>query len=513
MGFFLFFQLCGIELVVVAFLLHELFVATAFGDALIRDVEDAVTIFDGGQAVRDNEACSALQKCLQALLQEALGLGIDGRRGFVQHEDLRVGEQRSCKRDELLLALRETRAALVYLRVVAVRHFADKLMRAHGLCGGDDLLIRGIQAAVADVIHDGAGENEAVLQHNAHLRAQRVQRHLGDVVPIDEHPAGIDVIKARDEVDDRRFAGACGADERDGLARLYIEIEVLQNVDGTVIGERHVVERHIALDRRQLRCIRCVIDEDRFIDHLEDTLQIRHGVDERIVEVGKLQNRLPEAPRIRGNGNERTDLHGGAQKREAHKIHGADHPCGDVIDGEPHEVGGVLRLHPAFVHFGVEVVVDLRVFLFTRERLRDLHAVEALVQVGVQVGALIGNVLPGAALCGLDDKHDDEEQRDARHDDERKLDIAHKHEHGDENEVEDFKNEIDDAVRKRVRNGVNVVDDARQNFAVRAVVIELERKPLQMLKEVLADVVDDGLPHHRHVARALDGKENGKQNG
>ena len=373
-------------------------------------------------------------------------------------------------------------------------------MRTHGLCSGDDLLIRGVQAAVADVIHDGAGENEAILQHDTHLRAQRVQRYLGDIVPVDEHPAGIDVVETRDEVDDRRFAGTRGTDKRDGLARFHIEIEVLQNVDGAVVGECHVVERHVALNRRQLRCVRRVIDKHGLIDHLEDTLQIRHGVDERIVEVGKLQNRLPEAPRIRGNGDERTDLYGGTQKREAHKVHSANDPCGDVVDGKPHEVRGVLRLHPAFVHFGVKLIVDLRIFLFTCERLRDLHTVKAFVQVGVEVGALIGDILPSAALCGLDDEHDDEEQRNARHDDEREPDITHEHEHGDENEVENFENEIDDAVGERIGNRVHVVDDTRQNFAVWAVVVELERKPLQMLKEILADVVDDGLPHHRHVA-------------
>ena len=122
------------------------------------------------------------------------------------------------------------------------------------------------------------------------------------------------------------------------------------------------------------------------------------------------------------------------------------------------------------------------------------------MQVGVEVGALIGDILPSAALCGLDDEHDDEEQRNARHDDEREPDITHEHEHGDENEVENFENEIDDAVGERIGNRVHVVDDTRQNFAVWAVVVELERKPLQMLKEILADVVDDGLPHHRHVA-------------
>ena len=51
----------------------------------------------------------------------------------------------------------------------------------------DDFLVRGIQPPVADVVHDGAIEKHGILQHHAHLGAQRLARHTGDIVPVNEN--------------------------------------------------------------------------------------------------------------------------------------------------------------------------------------------------------------------------------------------------------------------------------------------------------------------------------------
>ena len=286
---------------------------------------------------------------------------------------------------------------------------------------------------------------------------------------------------------------------------------MLEDVDASVIRERHVVERHVAADLRQRLRIRRIVHRDRLVDHLKDALEVRHGVDEGVVEVRKLEDRLPEAPRVGGDRDQRTDLHRGAEQRKADQVHRADDPGRDVVDRDPNEVRGVLRLHPALVHLGVERVVDFRVLLLARKRLRDLHAVEAFVQVGVQVGALVRDVLPGAALRGLQDQHDDKEQRDAGHDDQRELHVAQEHEDGDQDQVENLEDKVDDAVRERIGNGVDIIYDAREDLAVRAVIVELEGEPLQMLEQILADVVDDLLSHNGHVARTLDREKDRKQ--
>ena len=52
-------------------------------------------------------------------------------------------------------------------------------------------------------------------------------RHRGDVDAVEGDPAAVDVVEAHHEVDQRRLAGAGGADDRDRLAGLGDEREVL----------------------------------------------------------------------------------------------------------------------------------------------------------------------------------------------------------------------------------------------------------------------------------------------
>ena len=46
-------------------------------------------------------------------------------------------------------------------------------------------LVRGVQPAVADVLHDRIGEEEGVLQHQPQLAAQVGLVHVADVVAVD----------------------------------------------------------------------------------------------------------------------------------------------------------------------------------------------------------------------------------------------------------------------------------------------------------------------------------------
>ena len=90
-------------------------------------------------------------------------------------------------------------------------------MRADGFGSVDDVLVRCGQISITDVVHNGAGEDKAVLHHDAHLLPQGFQGHAGDVRAVDQDPAGVHIVEAADEIDDGRFAGACGTDDRVGV--------------------------------------------------------------------------------------------------------------------------------------------------------------------------------------------------------------------------------------------------------------------------------------------------------
>ena len=89
--------------------------------------------------------------------------------------------------------------------------------------GGLDLLGRGVRLAVGDVRPHAVGEEEALFEHDADLAAQRRERHVADVVPVDAHRPAAHVVKARHHVRHRRLAAAARAYEGHGLARARCE--------------------------------------------------------------------------------------------------------------------------------------------------------------------------------------------------------------------------------------------------------------------------------------------------
>ena len=77
---------------------------------------------------------------------------------------------------------------------------------------------------------------------------------VAHVVAVDRHGAAVDVVEARDQIGDRRLAGAAGADQRGELPRLDLEGDVVERRALKLgrVAERHIVERHVAAQRRRI---------------------------------------------------------------------------------------------------------------------------------------------------------------------------------------------------------------------------------------------------------------------
>ena len=95
--------------------------------------------------------------------------------------------------------------------------------------GADGVLDLRVRLAVGDVLPDRAAEQQRVLQHEAHLIAQRLQRELADVGAVDLDLPRLGIVEARDQAGDGRLAGAGRPDDRRHLARLDAYADVLQD--------------------------------------------------------------------------------------------------------------------------------------------------------------------------------------------------------------------------------------------------------------------------------------------
>src|SRR5439155_5261462 len=149
---------------------------------------------------------------------------------LVEDEDPRVGEERAREGHALALAEREARAALAELRLVAVLEAEDDVVCADRLRGADDLLRARARLAEGDVLGHGAGEAKAFLRHDPELVAKRLLRHVVEVLAIDREPAARRLVEAREELRDRRLAGAGMADERDRRPGRDVEVDPVQHL-------------------------------------------------------------------------------------------------------------------------------------------------------------------------------------------------------------------------------------------------------------------------------------------
>src|SRR4051812_9953415 len=116
------------------------------------DDDDQVGMSDRAEAVRDDECRSAFEQLGEGLLDQLLALGVEAAGGFVEDEDLWVGEDRAGDAETLALAAGELKAALTDERVVPVGETLDELVRVGTSGGVEDLLVGRAAQSVSDVL-------------------------------------------------------------------------------------------------------------------------------------------------------------------------------------------------------------------------------------------------------------------------------------------------------------------------------------------------------------------------
>ena len=205
---------------------------------------------------------------MNSKFSDLLALGVERRRRFVQKQDLGVSDECARNGDALLLSARQLRALVAHVRLVAVGQVADELVDVGVARSLDDVSHAGlvVERAVGDVLADARVEEDGLLLHDRHLRAQPVNVQLAHIVSVNllrkmnfrseqhfkmyanstrsvvaYHTSVSDVIETLEQRNGRALAAAGSADEGDGAAERHVEVEVAQHLNG---GSRRVVEGH-----------------------------------------------------------------------------------------------------------------------------------------------------------------------------------------------------------------------------------------------------------------------------
>ena len=117
--------------------------------ALLED-DNQVGVADCGQPVGNDKGGPALHQAVHTVLDDLLGPGINGAGRFIQNQDRRIRDGGPGNGKELPLALGQVGAVSGQLCIIALGEPADKAVRVGQSGGRVDLLVRGVQLAVAD---------------------------------------------------------------------------------------------------------------------------------------------------------------------------------------------------------------------------------------------------------------------------------------------------------------------------------------------------------------------------
>ena len=219
--------------------------AATFDDAALFEHQNLVGADHGGQPVGDDQGRAVLGDLVQALLDFALGLGVERRGRLVEHQDRRTFENSPADGDALLLAARELEPALADRGIVAVGQRLDEIVNARHPGGTLDLVPGRPGIAVGKIVEDRVVEQHGVLGNDADRRAQGVLGDVADVFAVDEHAAAGHVVEPEQDAADRRLAGTARADDGDRLAGGHGEAHVLEDRPPRIVTEIHVVEHDL----------------------------------------------------------------------------------------------------------------------------------------------------------------------------------------------------------------------------------------------------------------------------
>src|SRR5215218_5907985 len=272
-GSLLRYQLRTEYLVVELAVAQELLVCTHRCDLAVVEDQYEVRIAHGAYPLGDDEhgAAAVAHEPIERRLDGRLCLCVHRRGAVVQDQEPGIYEQRPRYGYALALAAGEADAPLADDGVIALRQRQDKVVCLGRAGGGFDLIACRVGPAVGDVVAHGAGEEQRGLHDHPDLAPQARERHVANVVAVEEHASLTHVVEARDEVDEGGFARAGRAQDGHRLSRIGAEADAAQDLTLVArVAEVDAGELDPARDGGEGHRIRSILHLQRRVEDLED---------------------------------------------------------------------------------------------------------------------------------------------------------------------------------------------------------------------------------------------------
>ena len=128
--------------------------------------------------------------------------------GFVAEQDRRILQHHSRHRKSLLLPAADHQSAFADHRFVTIWQSCDRLVDVSFPRGFYHLLVTGIKASVANIVHNIRVEERRVLRDDANGTSQRFYLNASDILAVDGYPPSRRLIEAVQQAEDRGLSTA-----------------------------------------------------------------------------------------------------------------------------------------------------------------------------------------------------------------------------------------------------------------------------------------------------------------
>src|SRR5271156_904015 len=248
----------------------------------------------------------------QRRLHIQLALHIQRRSRFVENQDRSVLQNRPCNRQPLSLSPAQARTFLANLRVVPLRHVEDEVMRERHSRRLLYLAHWNIRLAIRNVVPHRIVEQHRLLRHLADLLTQRSDRHIPQIMSINQNPSFIHIEESRNQIHQRRFSGTTRSDKRNHLAWLHRQIDAVQNLlrlSLALIRKAHILKSNPFLETLQHERALLLLHIIRRIHELEDLFARAQRLLKAVVKGGELPHRVVQGKHRNQEGDKRSSRH------------------------------------------------------------------------------------------------------------------------------------------------------------------------------------------------------------
>ncbi len=363
-------------------------------------------------------------------------------------------------------------------------------MGISGFRRGLYLLVRGVRLAVGDILAHGSAFEPGLLQHHAVHAPQRTAPQFGNAVPVHGDLTPVHLVKAHEQVDERRLAASRRPHDGDALARHHIQVEILNERHRRNIGKVHMAGRHTAPAGRGGKGVRRIRAFGRLVDNGEQALGAGHSRLKLRQHARHLVEGLGVLVRIRQKAAQLAHRNGTSNGRDR-----ADNTYRRVDDGIDKARARIRhrRIKHAFQARVVQLIADgvelCETAVLVAKGLYDAlpgnHLVDKTRQTALRSALRLEKACcaPGneARKSNGHRRHQNHDQRDDR--------IQHSHHHKRAQNGSHSRQKLCQALQKPLGYKIRIVDHSADDVAVRVAVDVLQRRAVQHAECFAAHII------------------------